>query len=359
MAYADRFFPGTSVQHTKLRYIWLVCWSYMELQHRHTGGAFPKKELAAIEDRTGHKLLRRYGPGDGHGIIGGRVLRVGGSPVVKPSVVYWNAMRSWGLIRPLQNSGEPPGRSEIHWRWDELTAHRSQPEVDAEPPSPIFLDPPPCPPGWRQDGKPLEFDLDRGQDEDRKIRAAWEQQRDKLGGQTLLSRLAERGAGAPERLTSREVLTLCTPAEKISLRRARQAGALACIARGVHTALVQQMKDGNELAGETRRWLDVAVKDYGADATALDLSGLLADAPDAIRLSKLIEATQTWLADGAGDLARIAPIFREREMAQKPGRALLDPTAGDRRATWRPRPPQPLTYRFDRVSSFLEELAGR
>jgi Family of unknown function (DUF6361) len=31
-AYADRFFPGTSVQYPALRYVWFVCWSYLELQ---------------------------------------------------------------------------------------------------------------------------------------------------------------------------------------------------------------------------------------------------------------------------------------------------------------------------------------
>ncbi|MEQ1934837.1 MAG: DUF6361 family protein, partial [Fimbriimonadaceae bacterium] len=88
-AYADRFFPGTSVQQTELRYVWFVCWSYLELQQRSPGGVFPKDELARIEDRTGHKLIRHYGAEDGHGIIGGRVFRAGRSPVTKPSTVYW------------------------------------------------------------------------------------------------------------------------------------------------------------------------------------------------------------------------------------------------------------------------------
>lgn len=38
LAYSDRFFPGTSVQHTSLRYVWFVCRSYLELQQRLPGG---------------------------------------------------------------------------------------------------------------------------------------------------------------------------------------------------------------------------------------------------------------------------------------------------------------------------------
>ena len=74
-------------------------------------------------------------------------------------------------------------------------------------------------------------------------------------------------------------------------------------------------------------------------------------------LVRLIEATQAWLTAGAGDFARLEPIYREREMTQKPGRALLAPTAGDRRAAW-PRELGPLTYRWERVAGFLNQLAA-
>src|SRR5258708_7655298 len=69
-AYSDRFFPGTSVQQTSLRYVWFVCWSYLELQQRWPGGVFPEQELANIEDRTGRRLLTHYNFEEGKGIIG-------------------------------------------------------------------------------------------------------------------------------------------------------------------------------------------------------------------------------------------------------------------------------------------------
>jgi hypothetical protein len=358
-AYADRFFPGTSVQHTALRYVWFVCWSYLELQRYSPGGIFPKDKLALIEDRTGRKLLRHYGNEDGHGIIGGRVLRVGRSPVTKPSAVYWNAMRSWGLVAPLPNTVGPPGRGEIHWRWDELTSQRSRPEVDNEAAQSIFFDQPPLPARWRIDSEPLSFVLDDTHDEAGRIRRAWARQRDKLNRPTLLSRLADRRAAAPLSLTSQEVLVLCSADEKVSLRRAQRAGSLAAIARALHTAMVQRLKDGSIGAmAEVHRWLNKAVNDHADAAAKLDLPGLQVDVLEVGKLMTLIKETQSWLTEGCGDFSRLEPIYREREMAQKPGRALLAQTAGDRRAAWQPHEPGPLTYRWDRVAGFLNQLAG-
>jgi hypothetical protein len=359
-AYADRFFPGTSVQHTQLRYIWFTCWNYLELQQRAGGQSFPKRELEAIEDRTGRRLLKNYGPEDGHGIIGGRVLRVGRSPVVKPSVVYWNAMRSWGIVAPLGVNREGPGRAELHGRWQELTSKQKRPEIDSDPVKPLFLDAPPVPSRWRSASEPLTFELDAANDEAGRIRRAWAKQRDWSGGPTLLSRLAERKGAVPSSMTGPEVLSLCSEDEKISLRRSQRAGSLAAIARAIHTALVQRMKDPNgEEAGNARTWVDDAVATYEPDARELDLLGLLRDVKDATKLVKLIEATQAWLASGAGDLAPLEEIYREREEAQKPGRALLARSGGDRRSNWRPRESGPLTYRWERIAGFLDQLEGR
>lgn len=359
-AYADRFFPGTSVQHTKLRYIWFVCWSYLELQQRRGGEVFSRAELNRIEDRTGQKLLRHYGYDDGSGIIGGRVLRVGRSPVVKPSAVYWNAMRTWGIVRPLSHGREAPGRGELHGRWPVLTAKHGGPEIDPDPMKRIFEDPPPVPSGWRAQSEPLRFDLDDKHDEAGRIVRAWEKPLDNKNRHSLLYRLAKRGGAAPPSITSPTLLSLCDPDEKISLRRARCAGSLAAIARAIHTSLVQRRKDASsEDNATTRRWIDDAVRDHGSYAAKLDLPGLLIDVPEAIKLIPLIEATQVWLSKGAGDVAVLEEIFRSREEAQKPGRALLAPSAGDRRASWSPRAPVPLTYRWDRVSGFLDQLGAR
>ena len=167
-AYSDRLFPGTSVQQTRLRYVWFVCWSYLELQRGRPGGAFPAGELAQIENRTGQRLLIHYKFEDRNGIIGSRVLRVGGTPVVQPSAIYWNAIRLWGLV--AQRDRDPPGRGEVHARWDELTTHRPRPEVDAEEIAALFDNPPPPPKQWSSEKGPLSFELDHNQEEGARIR---------------------------------------------------------------------------------------------------------------------------------------------------------------------------------------------
>jgi hypothetical protein len=358
--YADRFFPGTSVQHTKLRYIWFVCWSYLELQQRFGGEAFQKTELDRIEDRTGQKLLRHYGNDDGNGIIGGRVLRVGRSPVVKPSAVYWNAMRTWGLVRPLSVGRDAPGRGELHSRWPDLTGKHGRPEVDPDQAKSIFFDPPPVPSRWRSQSEPLTFDLDNKHDEAGRILRAWAVPRDALGRRSLLYRLAERGGATPTSIISSSVLALCDEDEKVSLRRAACAGSLAAISRAIHTALVQKMKDSSADANTTmRRWLDDAVQQHAEQAAKLDRLGLLVDVPEASKLIPLIEATQAWLSAGAGEISVLEDVYRSREEAQKPGRALLARSGGDRRAHWWPREPVPLSYRWDRVTGFLDQLRTR
>lgn len=359
-AYADRFFPGTSVQQTQLRYVWFTCWSYLELQQREGGKPFPRVDLDRIEDRTGHRLLRHYGSGDGHGVIGGRVLRVGRSPVVKPSAVYWNAMRSWNLVKPLGAGRDAPGRGEIHARWEELSGRGPRPEVDAEPPGPLFLDAPPTPAKWRAANEPLDFELDPRTDEAGRIRRAWQKPRDGHGRPTLLSRLAERRVASPGSMYDRGVVSLLHADEKTSMERARQAGSISAIARSVHTTLVQAMKDDdcNE-ARDARRWLDQSIVEHGEQALKLELPGLVQDAAEANKLGGLIHETQDWLRKGAGDVGALAKVYREREEAQKPGRALLARSGDERRQGWRPRVSAPLTYRWGHVSAFLNQLAGR
>jgi len=358
-AYADRFFPGTSVQHTQLRYVWFTCWSYLELQQREGGKTFVRGELDKIEDRTGHRLLRHYGNDDGHGIIGGRVLRAGRSPVVKPSAVYWNAMRSWNIIEPLTVDRNAPGRAELHARWEELTSRHVRPEVDAEKPKSLFADAPPTPAKWRFASEPLDFQLDPKTDEAGRIRRAWQRSKDAFGRATLLSRLAERGGRAPSSMYGPEVISLLNKDEKVSIERARNAGSVAAISRAVHTALVQTMKDPYcDEARDAQRWVQEAVIEHGEQALELDIPGLLEDTRDAGKLAQMIHATQQWLHSGAGDPAPLDQIYREREEVQKPGRALLAHSGVSRREGWRPRKLGPLTYRWERVAGFLTQLEG-
>lgn len=116
-AYADRFFPGTSVQHTHLRYVFFVGWAYEEARKRYAGPVFPREALSRIQDRTGHKLIRACGRRDKTGIIGIRILSGGGSPQTKPSSIYWSALRTWEILAQDPTLDSTPPQSWVDGRW--------------------------------------------------------------------------------------------------------------------------------------------------------------------------------------------------------------------------------------------------
>ncbi|MCP8900945.1 DUF6361 family protein [Gilvimarinus xylanilyticus] len=87
-AFSDALFPGTSVLHTRLRYVLFVPWLYQALEHRGAGGdvvdAARKKEVELIDHlaATGED-----------GVIG---VQARASLVRLPSSVYWFALSRWG-----------------------------------------------------------------------------------------------------------------------------------------------------------------------------------------------------------------------------------------------------------------------
>lgn len=357
-AYADRFFPGTSVQHTSLRYVWFVCWALQEMATRSPGGLFPETMFEEIEDRTGRRLLERYGTSDGTGIVGGRVLRKGGSPVSKPSGIYWSALRTWGLLSPLASTGTPPHRSDLARQWDTYT-RRDRPEVDAfDRGHAFFADPAPMPSDWTRKRGGIGFELDPAGREGERIRAGWSRMRDHGGQPTLLSRLAERRRAAPKALNSRDVRELCSPAERLALERADRAASLVCIARALYVAMVGDLKRGDGATVEDPdRMLADALNAHAEKALYLDLGLLEEDVPALGELRPLLAAVQDWIAGERRDYGRLQPAFLKREHALKDDRAMLLKGSSGRREAWDPSTPWPLTYRWEKVAAFLDELA--
>ena len=89
--YADRFFPGTSVLHTRLRYVLFIPWIYADVRNSRHRRRDPAEAIASGE----HKLTERLLGQDG--VIGGRVHPK--TPDQPPSYVYWTALQTWGLLR--------------------------------------------------------------------------------------------------------------------------------------------------------------------------------------------------------------------------------------------------------------------
>jgi len=95
-AFSNLLFPGTSVLHSRARYLLFVPWVYLELERQHISSA----EIAARARRDEIRLIDALingGEGEGNGVIGAvardRLKQL-------PSYAYWNGLEALG-IRPI------------------------------------------------------------------------------------------------------------------------------------------------------------------------------------------------------------------------------------------------------------------
>jgi hypothetical protein len=191
-AYSDRFFPGTSVQHGRLRYIFFLAWTYRELLSATAGRNFSKIALEDIERRTAGKLMSTVFPWPKSGIAGWYRYSEKRDPVVLASQIYWNALKIWNLLLPTERTGGPPTQSELHRLWPALLAYDDASERKPAEVA-VFDDTiPKEAQGWNKASAKLDFTLTR--DEARYIKRKWRSIR--LAGELqppLLSRLADAG----------------------------------------------------------------------------------------------------------------------------------------------------------------------
>lgn len=92
-AFADLFFPGTTVMQTRPRYFLFVPWLYQTLARKPSARA----DIAAALRRAEHRMIETLiAAGETDGVIGKRsrqrLLRT-------PSSIYWLGLRSWGICR--------------------------------------------------------------------------------------------------------------------------------------------------------------------------------------------------------------------------------------------------------------------
>src|SRR6266481_3577575 len=96
--FADRFFPGTSVLHTRVRYVLFVPWLFLQAAANKQRGS----DLGATIRRELIQLAIRLKKGERYGVIGGDKL--GQLTSQPPDRVYWTALRQWGLLLPSVGS---------------------------------------------------------------------------------------------------------------------------------------------------------------------------------------------------------------------------------------------------------------
>lgn len=360
--FADRFFPGTSVLHTRLRYAVFVPWLIEKVATK--SGADLARGLAAAETALAGQL--RAGA-DSDGIIGGRVWP---RPAVQPpSMAYWSALRAWGILRPRADGSTPSRIDSLRWISRRRRPHRVRATdddgaaLDIDVTSP-FVVLPPKPDGFGVRDSSLDFRLAPIEREFLR-RHLLGVRRPGASGRSLLARLAEAGIGAhASDLWVTGIANTADETDRKALLIARQASALAGIGRAVYAALVEvaQATDGCRESTLHREHLDRTVKSQGHDARAIDLRvlhALVPSLPDT--LLRVLSETHLWLQTGQSDPQALHEAYSRAEQRRKGLRARLpDNLAGQRRrAEWEPAKhplAEPLHYRWPNVRQLLKDL---
>lgn len=309
--YADRFFPGTSVLHTRLRYVLFVPWMYEDLRR----GPPVRSVARAIEKAEVDLAGRLKARCSGGGVIGG--LKHPEPTSQPPSVVYWTALGAWGLLRTGSN-GRPLSRARVHASLQGST--RVTTDDDGLPLREnefAFIPLPKAPEEWRtREG--LDFDLGPAEIEFLSARLRAVASPHDPSRASLLARLAENGVPNAESCWSDEVLDL-SQQDRAALVRAGQAASLAAIGRGVYAALVEELRDVSDGQATSRLHRDnlpPVVEAYQKAALRLDLRSLLEDLgglPDVV--VGVLAQTIEWLKTGAKDPAALWGAYARRNAA--------------------------------------------
>ncbi|WP_018176604.1 DUF6361 family protein [Thioalkalivibrio sp. AKL8] len=347
--YADRFFPGTSVLHTRLRYVLFVAWIFDDLWISGRNISDPEEEIARRELQVAKALKKNDSESsvEGWGLIGRNTLPR--MPSQRPSMTYWSALGRWGILH-RHRDGSVPTRSEVVAR---LKGASSAPALhDAEGrwlaggESP-FVSLPPRPPGWDSGGK-LGFRLEEKEREFLRdvLEHVFEPE---SARRSLFGRLAQSRAGADlakgDGLYCDRVRNeLLDEQEKEVLQQARYAAALAAVVRAVYLALVEETAvhtDGLGKRDVCRKNLQMVVGECLGDAQQLELKSLRTDLRPLDRGTQgvldVMKRTRDWLRETgtAGlDLKGLFEPYRKQEVALKGGRARLGALGRERRKEW-------------------------
>lgn len=351
--YADRFFPGTSVLHTRARYALFVPWLFEDL-----AGLTGPAAVRALRERERELAGRLSKVGESQ-VIGGRVYPKPSSQ--PPSTVYWNALSVWGILRPRPD-GRTVARAQVHRLLKAITSATDddgQPMINFDPP---FVPLPARPQVWRSG----EITLTLSNDEAAFLRERLGQLRGAGDHElSLLARLVRTEAAAPDAMWADEVRAVAGPFQRMLLR-AQQASCLAGIGRAIYDALVESAltSDGEARASNRHReHLLAVVGELGPVAARLDVDALELDIgalPS--RLRSVLNLTKAWVLSKSADPAPLFDCYAAAEARKGPrARLATTPNGRARRLEWgcdeHPLA-SPLHYRWEQVSTLLNDLAN-
>jgi Family of unknown function (DUF6361) len=350
--YADRFFPGTSVLHTRARYALFVPWLFEDL-----AGLTGPAAMRALRERERVLAGRLKDTGESQ-VIGGRVFPKPSSQ--PPSTVYWNALAVWGILR-ARLDGRAISRTQAHRLLKGVgvaTDDDGQPLHSFDPP---FVPLPDRPDSWQ--GGQITLRLTTA--EAAFLRDRLVQLRRNGGHElSLLARLVRTEAAAPGHMWADETRAV-GGSDQAALVRAQQAASLAGVGRAVYAALLErivEIDEKREASTRHRDHLASIVEEHGSVAIKLDIDALEADIGALpVRLRVVLAATKEWIASKSADPVPLFDIYGPAE-ARKGPRARLAPTPNGRarRLEWSSDEhglAGALHYRWEQVSTLLNDLA--
>jgi hypothetical protein len=371
-AFANRFFPGTSVLHTRLRYLFFVPW-LMQRVAGERGAVSLADRLKRAEAGAKDQLK---GHGNARGIIGRR------SPLKQirsqlPSIVYWNALQQWGFVRP-HSDGTYPSRLEALRSLAEILASgkrnsRDDDGVAVDDWTDPFVDglPPACKQIVTGSGG-LVFDLEKR--EKRFLIETISRSSSPARG-SIFARLLHSDADLPDPGSEgydigtewpawiREV---CTAEERKTLKIASDAAALACIGRAVYAALVQTLREQDGIISGERNHCELlseAIDHYGPAACRLaikDLKSVFFDEPLPEPVIRVLTKTQNWLANGRrSQFMDLRKDYSDAETPRKLAKSRLRTIDRRRRLEWDPdefSAAAPLHYRIGVVHQLVWDM---
>lgn len=338
-AIADRFFPGTSVLHTRLRYALFVPW-LMQLAATDRN---PLDKLKRLEYELTGLLIegtRRIGGDAALGIIGSMVYRRKKEAAQPPSYSYWSALSAWGILGRSYLRSVPSREAILAELASQVRSSGTDIDGQAVAVEQAVFDGLPAPPkGFMEDPRGLTFALRPGEKRYlvRRLTALKAPADvDVPPRESFLAALARSPVQPLREVQFWDDADVCArvpPEDKGVIPLARNVSALGGVARAVYLALVEQAseKQGLDVGRMHRDHLADCRTRWGAEAVRADLNQVVALGLGLKRdkLFDLLSSTQAWLrGSGAMPGAELAKMYADVERKRKTSRARLVGTKG-------------------------------
>ena len=127
-AISDSLFPGTSIIHTRLRYMLFIPWTYKTLEAKGVSSNKIRDYSRSLQLRQA-AALKKNAPGE-LGVIGGDV---GDKLKTLPSAIYWAGLGRWGLrVYPGTEGQYQRALDDIHHRRNRISLSATKAEDDGK-----------------------------------------------------------------------------------------------------------------------------------------------------------------------------------------------------------------------------------